>query len=77
MQIANFDQLVRLSNQFINQQKLVRKIESIMTFQDETLVTNYINNYRTSKLKREKERLAQIRYQFYQLIDTIPFPEEL
>lgn len=47
-----------------------------MTFQDETLVTNYIHKYRIQKLRKEQQLLSQIRTQFYQLIDQIPFPEE-
>lgn len=47
-----------------------------MTFQDETLVTNYIHKYRIQKLRKEQQLLSQIRTQFYHLIDQIPFPEE-
>lgn len=47
-----------------------------MTFQDETLVTHFIQQYRNQLLQRERERLKKIKTQFYELVDTIPFNEE-
>lgn len=76
MKLDKSDLLIKLSEQFILQQKLVRKIEVIMRSQNLDLLTPDQLKFRLNILKMEKQNLNVVKSRFYEVLDTTPLPEE-
>ncbi|GEM_PF-6366234 len=77
MQSINYGLLVNLSNKLRAQQKLVRKIEIILFYQDNRLLNRNQFLFRLKRYKDEKQKLNEIRIEFFALLDKLPIPSEI
>lgn len=76
MQSINYGLLVSLSDKLRTQQRLVRKIEVILYYQDNRLLNRAQFLFRLKRLRDERRKLNEIRVEFFALLDTLPIPSE-
>lgn len=74
METSILNDFAGLSIKLRNQQKLVRKIEMIIRYQDRDLINEQQHLIRLRRLQDERKTLALVKEEFYSVVDQLTIP---